>query len=78
MALRIRKNGQIFCSAHSQPEEGDLHLSDYIHERLAGAFEERTLEPTFDSLDYNWDTHEYLRTNKIHSRKEKEEWDEND
>ena len=31
MALRIRKNGRIFCAALSVAENGDTYLDDEIH-----------------------------------------------
>ena len=30
MALRIRKDGRVFCAAHTQPEEGDTYIPDNI------------------------------------------------
>ena len=34
MALRIRKNGKIFCAAISEPEDGDTYLHDGISYEL--------------------------------------------
>ena len=31
MALRIRKNGNIFCAALSKPKEGDVYINCGIH-----------------------------------------------
>lgn len=35
MAVRIRKNGDIFCAANSEPEEGDCYLDDGVHYYLS-------------------------------------------
>lgn len=35
MALRIRKNGRIFCAAMFGAEEGDTYLDDGIHYYLS-------------------------------------------
>lgn len=64
MSLRIRKDGRIFCAAHSESEEGDLYLDDEVHEIISGCRNGNS-EPTFYSLKYNWDTHEYERQMKI-------------
>ncbi|BAP30115.1 uncharacterized protein CHSO_1078 [Chryseobacterium sp. StRB126] len=35
MALRIRKTGEIYCAAKSEPEEGDTYIDDGIHYYLS-------------------------------------------
>ena len=35
MALRIRKDGRIFCAAIHGAEEGDTYLDDDLHYRLS-------------------------------------------
>jgi len=35
MALRIRKNGDILCAAHTEPKQGDTYINDDIHYYLA-------------------------------------------
>lgn len=35
MAVRIRRNGRIFCAALSKPKKGDTYLDDHIHYILA-------------------------------------------
>lgn len=35
MAVQIRKDGRIFCAAHSEVEDGDCYLDDGIHYLLA-------------------------------------------
>ena len=43
MALRIRKNGDIFCAALHDPENGDTYIPDNISEILSGATGEKPL-----------------------------------
>lgn len=58
MSLRIRKNGRIFCAAHSEPEPGDFYLDDYVHGYIGGDSDKRQ-EP--NPLHwYDWTTHEYF------------------
>ena len=35
MAVRIRKNGRIFCAALRSAEEGDTYINDELHYRLS-------------------------------------------
>ena len=35
MAVRIRKNGQIFCAALSKALDGDCYIDDDLHYELA-------------------------------------------
>ncbi len=35
MAVRIRKNGRVFCAALNEEEEGDIYLDDNIHYHLS-------------------------------------------
>lgn len=35
MAVRIRKNGMIFCAALSEPNEGDCYIDDGLHYDLS-------------------------------------------
>ena len=35
MAIRIRKNGRIFCAALNEEEDGDCYINDDIHYRLS-------------------------------------------
>ena len=35
MALRIRKDGSIWCAAHSKPEEGDTYIDDGLHYQMS-------------------------------------------
>lgn len=35
MAVRIRKNGQIFCAALSEENEGDCYIDDELHYKLS-------------------------------------------
>lgn len=35
MAVRIRKDGKIFCAVLSKKEFGDIYLNDAIHEALS-------------------------------------------
>ena len=34
MAVRIRKNGRIFCAALSSKEDGDCYIDDVVHHLL--------------------------------------------
>lgn len=38
MAVRIRKDGRIFCAAHSEPEQDDTYIHDGIHYMLSVEF----------------------------------------
>lgn len=51
MAVRIRRNGQIFCAAHSEPLDGDCYLDDGIHYILAV---ERKVLVTDDEHSIHW------------------------
>ena len=35
MALRIRKDGHIFCARHTQPEIGDTYINDNLHYKMS-------------------------------------------
>lgn len=35
MALRIRRNGRIFCAAETLPEDGDTYIDDGLHYKLS-------------------------------------------
>jgi hypothetical protein len=35
MAVRIRKNGRIFCAAMNPPEDGDTYIDDGLHYKLS-------------------------------------------
>ena len=35
MAVRIRKNGRIFCAAMTEEEPGDTYVDDALHERMS-------------------------------------------
>lgn len=35
MAVRIRKDGRIFCAAMRGPEEGDTYIDDDLHYELS-------------------------------------------
>lgn len=35
MALRIRKDGRIFCAALNKEQEGDIYLDDEVHYMLS-------------------------------------------
>lgn len=35
MALRIRKNGRIFCAALTKEQEGDCYIDDGLHYELS-------------------------------------------
>lgn len=35
MALRIRKNGRIFCAALTNPESGDTYIDDNLHYEMS-------------------------------------------
>ncbi len=59
MSLRIRKNGRIFCAAHSLPEDGDFYLDDYVHGYIGGDTKEKKQEPK-PLHWYDWSTHEYF------------------
>lgn len=35
MAVRIRKDGRIFCAAMTEQQEGDLYIDDRLHYHLS-------------------------------------------
>lgn len=35
MALRIRKDGRIFCAAPTEPKEGDTYIDDDLHYEMS-------------------------------------------
>ncbi len=35
MAVRIRKDGRIFCAALNKEEDGDIYINDSIHYHLS-------------------------------------------
>ncbi len=35
MAVRVRANGNIFCAAHSEPQDGDIYIDDALHYQLS-------------------------------------------
>lgn len=51
MAVRIRKDGLIFCAAHSEAEDGDCYLDDGIHYILAV---ERKVLVTDENHSIHW------------------------
>lgn len=45
MAVRIRKNGRIFCAALRPAEEGDIYIDDDLHYQLAAEHKLLVTEP---------------------------------
>lgn len=35
MAIRVRKDGTMWCAAHTKPEEGDTYIDDGLHYRMS-------------------------------------------
>ena len=35
MAIRVRKDGTMWCAAHSEPMEGDTYIDDGLHYHLS-------------------------------------------
>jgi len=35
MALRMRKDGRIFCAAHTKEESGDTYIDDELHYEMS-------------------------------------------
>ena len=31
MAIRVRKDGTMWCAAHTKPEDGDTYIDDGLH-----------------------------------------------
>ncbi|MEA2701981.1 MAG: hypothetical protein QOE22_690 [Candidatus Parcubacteria bacterium] len=46
MALRIRKNGQIYCAAKTEAEEDDTYIHDGLHYELSVI--QKTIVPAAD------------------------------
>ena len=47
MAVRIRKNGRIFCAAMHKEEKGDTYLNDNIHHMLSVETKVLVTEPMY-------------------------------
>ena len=35
MAIRVRKDGTMWCAAHTQPQDGDTYIDDGLHYTLS-------------------------------------------
>ena len=57
MAMRVRKNGRIFCARYHKAEEGDIYVPDDVHAWLTGATGHIEL---YSLLTYNKETHEWF------------------
>lgn len=35
MAIRVRKNGRMFCAFYSNQEDGDIYINDWLHYEMS-------------------------------------------
>ena len=62
MAMRVRKDGRMFCARYHRAEDGDLYIPDDIHSWLTGADGRVDL---YSVLVYNKETHEWFFIERI-------------